>query len=86
MALAKAALRIRAFSRSLQYLETAVVEERIDLSNPSHVDPHLLDKMQLVYRQLDEPDGMVGLETLRRSIGDEPTTRQRIRVFEHAEQ
>lgn len=105
--LARAAVRIKAYTRSLRYLET-IARSRTSsgsrgagsmLSGSAHVRRDActvterlpkpawadVDKMQLVYGHLDEPDGMSGLEVLWHALAQEPRPLQRIRALEHAE-
>lgn len=111
--LARAAVRIKAYTRSLRYLETiARSRDSTDrgssgsrgagsmLSGSAHIRRDActvterlpkptwsdVDKMQLVYGHLDEPDGMGGLEVLWHALAQEPRPLQRIRALEHAEQ
>ena len=95
--LARAAMRIRAYTRSLRYMDSVVRSKNsqgtIKSSSVSSVIKTLpqpessdINKMQLIYCQLDEPDGMIGLEALRHDTTEEPGSLQRIRALEHAEQ
>jgi hypothetical protein len=101
--LARAAVRIKAYTRSLRYLETIVRSRDVhgshggrgltDAADASTATARLprptsadVDKMQLVYGHLDEPDGMGGLGLLWHALSQEPNPLQRIRAFEHAEQ
>jgi serine/threonine-protein kinase ATR len=95
--LARAAMRIRAYTRALRYMESIVRSKQSDiLRSPDEragfismelsPTPADIDKLQLIYGNLDEPDGMIGLGSLRRNIAEEPKPLQRIRTLEHAEQ
>ena len=95
--LARAAMRIRAYTRALRYIESIVRAKQkhvvLECMGTGNVINRLpsssstdIDTLQLVYSNLDEPDGMTGLVCLWRGIAEEPMPIQRIRTLEHGEQ